>query len=178
MITEKPILFSTPMVQAILAGKKTMTRRVIKKEVELAHPRYALDDVLWVRETFGILSDLGNYNNGKDTILYKATEERKPYDTFMWKPSIFMPRAASRITLKVTDVKIQLLQEITEEDARAEGITDGGCTNCGNHEPCGCDKPSPDARDSFIWLWDSINEKRGYGWGKDQWVYAIRFEVQ
>ena len=92
-----------------------------------------------------------------------------------WRPSIHMPRWASRITLEITEVRIQRVQEITEEDARAEGIIDGGCLNCGKPEPCGCSDPRPDARDAFVWLWDSIYAKRGFGWDSNPWVWVIEF---
>ena len=88
-----------------------------------------------------------------------------------------MPRWALRLTLEVTDIRAQRVQEISEEDARAEGISDGGCLSCGKSEPCGCSNPRPDARDAFCWLWDSINAKRGYGFSVNPWVWAVTFRV-
>jgi hypothetical protein len=85
-----------------------------------------------------------------------------------------MPRWASRIALEITAVRVERLQEITEKDARAEGIIDGGCLNCGEHEPCGCNNPQPDARDSFVWLWDSINGKT-CPWSSNPFVWVIEF---
>ncbi|MGX3274545.1 hypothetical protein ACWJSF_19700 [Klebsiella pneumoniae] len=91
-----------------------------------------------------------------------------------WRPSIHMPRWASRILLEITDVRVERLNAISEEDARAEGIIDGGCLNCGEPEPCGCANPEPDATDAFAYLWQSI-----YGqdnWNANPWVWVIEFK--
>lgn len=94
---------------------------------------------------------------------------------FPWRQSIHMPRWASRITLEVTGVRVERLQEITEEDARAEGITDGGCLTCGESEPCGRSNPLPDARDAFAWTWQQI-EKPGATWFDNPWVWVVSFK--
>ncbi|HDG7893164.1 TPA: hypothetical protein PCK46_000825 [Klebsiella quasipneumoniae] len=91
-----------------------------------------------------------------------------------WKPSIHMPRAASRILLEITDVRVERLNAISEEDARAEGIIDGGCLNCGEPEPCGCANPEPDATDAFAYLWQSIYGQES--WNDNPWVWVISFE--
>ncbi|HBR7326709.1 TPA: hypothetical protein MIN96_26520 [Klebsiella pneumoniae] len=91
-----------------------------------------------------------------------------------WKPSIHMPRAASRILLEITDVRAERLNAISEEDARAEGIIDGGCLNCGEPEPCGCANPEPDATDAFAYLWQSIYGQEN--WNADPWVWVIEFK--
>lgn len=92
-----------------------------------------------------------------------------------WKrPAIFMPRSASRITLEITDERVEQLQDISEVDARAEGIADGGCTNCGNPEPCGCVAPSPDARDAYCNLWGQINGPDS--WSANPWVWVVEFK--
>lgn len=156
----KPILFSTPMVQAILQDRKTQTRREIKKKysntdhvfktdkygtrlIERQNdvpkpiknpdssttrkvtlfaevkPKYQIGDILWVRETFKKQNPFG-----KPTYQYKADWDS--YETGVelsgWKPSIHMPRKAARIFLKVTNVRIERLQDISEADAIAEGI--------------------------------------------------------
>lgn len=120
-------------------------------------------DRLWVRETW--------QGDEADKIsVYKADEgafaER-------WRPSIHMPRWASRITLEIVSVKVQKLSDITQDDARSEGITDGGCFNCGESEPCGCKNPEPIPRDAFINLWQKV-----YGdgsWYKNPWVWVVEF---
>ena len=91
-----------------------------------------------------------------------------------WHPSIHMPRIASRILLEIVSVRVERLQDITEADARAEGITDGGCTNCGNPEPCVCANPAPSARDAFCHLWGQINGPDA--WAADPWVWVIEFK--
>lgn len=91
-----------------------------------------------------------------------------------WKPSMHMPKAASRILLEITDVRVERLNAISEEDARAEGIIDGGCLNCGEPEPCGCANPEPDATDAFAYLWQSIYGQES--WNANPWVWVIEFE--
>ena len=98
--------------------------------------------------------------------------------TVKWKPSIHIPRWASRITLEIVDVRIERVQEITEEEARKEGIIDGGCINCGRNEPCGCPSPKPDARDGFANLWEKMYAKKGFGWYDNPWVWVIDFEKE
>jgi len=205
-MASKPILFSTPMVQALLEGIKTMTRRVIKdKDIinrfdidvdgkpiayidqatgdsypPTAIARYHIGDILWVRETW--------FEN-EECLLYKASkyENTKEYHgrngwvQIKWRPSIFMPREAARIFLRVTNVRVERLQEITEEDAIAEGISwlDEACYSNNGWTPTLYDPDSggsPVFRDGFIALWDSINAKRGYSWDTNPWVWVYEFE--
>ena len=93
-----------------------------------------------------------------------------------WAPPQNMPRWASRITLKITDIRVQRVREITEEEARKEGIIDGGCVNCGNPEPCHCERPEPSPVDAFVNIWDSIYGEKGFGWEANPWVWAITFK--
>ncbi len=158
---------SAPMVRAILEGRKTMTRRVIKfnlsgrvefknRQWHIADPNailacpYQIGQTLWVRESF-------NYD--EDTIYYKADGNHP--SKYKWKPSIFMPRWASRITLEVTDIKVERLQEISEEDAQKEGLKllQGGIVS------------------EFAVLWDSINGKK-YPWVSNPWVWVIGFKIK
>jgi len=201
-IKERPILFSGAMITAILSGRKSQTRRVIKPQPSADTVRldwYDADgawremfiadsignlypkswrvrcpygqpgDRLWVRETWQIGW------NGKP--MYRA-DFATPHNCggAGWKPSIHMRREHSRITLEVKAARVERVQDISEADARAEGIVDGGCLSCGNSEPCGCDNPRPDARDAFVWLWNSINEARGYGWAVNPFVWVLTFE--
>ena len=189
---EKPILFSAPMVRAILDGRKTMTRRVVKPQpydddfrVGLYHPTledrhgiypgpetfgvsnsewsikcpYQPGMKLWVRETF----NPGNYYP-----IYKA-DMPVLGGGIKWKPSIFMPRAASRIDLLIKSVRVERLQDITEEDAINEGINlrydkdeDGLVIY---------DKRNVEA---FKELWESINGKGS--WEKNPFVWVIEFK--
>lgn len=179
-MTDRPILFSAPMVCALLAGQKTQTRRLAwrmdcGKRVEWAPTiwqKVAPGDRLWVRECFS----LDFYYTPGELAWYWADGNPDCGDWTKPKPSIHMPRWASRLTLVVTDVRQERLNDISEADARAEGIVDGGCINCGNPEPCGCDTPLPSARDSFANLWNRLH-------GEDAWmanpdVVALSFQVE
>lgn len=205
-MSEKPILFSGEMVRAILEGRKTQTRRVVKPElvsiwdeprgaadVAAGYPWVELDgekykavelcpygrpgDLLWVRETW----TCPGYEKWKPSeipsgmnIRYRATNE-KPYQSYTWRPSIFMPRWASRIILRVTDVRVERVQDISADDARAEGI----CLDTWNlHQSYdGTISMSLAAVQEFRSLWDSINATRGYGWDVNPWVWVVEFEV-
>lgn len=146
-MTERPILFSAPMVRALLAGTKTQTRRVVKGErasrgmesgwhlkpfgflndrqfAKAASPYGAPSNKLWVREAFGISYDgyaipwTGADAQRDGEVIYRATFYEKPDEGRLpWKPSIHMPRWASRITLEVTGVRVERLQDISEADA-------------------------------------------------------------
>lgn len=142
-------------------------------------------DRIWVRETFRVHSRATDVA----TLVYKAsvrnswTEQthrvpvsvcNKPATHEKWTPSLHMPRWASRILLEITDVRVERLNAISEEDARAEGIIDGGCLNCGEPEPCGCANPEPDATDAFAYLWQSIYGQEN--WNANPWVWVIEFK--
>jgi len=194
-MAEKPILFSAPMVRALLAGSKTQTRRVVKeyapglirvrrnhgrgclayltdRGVEWrpyggapyeAYPRWAdcaphaTGDLLWVRETCLMLPS---------RIIYCADMDSSDDDFargIRRTPSIFMPRAASRITLRVTGVRVERLQAITEADAIAEGVAATSTPGLGWLS----------ARANYCTLWESIN---GAGsWDANPWVWIYDF---
>ena len=196
----KPILFSTPMVQAILDGRKTQTRRVVKingqpisspeERLELTEDgliyhsvnsmsgyyklSYQPSDILWVRETWAYISDWTEVDPAVglfDGFIYKADWqdcEEHP----RWRPAIFMPREAARIFLRVTDVRAERLQDITNIDAMKEGVSIENWTKRGGYD--GAD--SIHWRESFAELWNSINAKRGYSWDTNPWVWVIEFE--
>lgn len=188
---ERPILFSGPMVRAILAGRKTQTRRICKKawwdeftwagdvyparesgwiawwpkgDAEFTKRAY-LDgflcpygqpgDRLWVRETWLLVDDM----NGSQQVHYRADNEDIPGS---WKPSLFMPRWASRISLEITGVRVERLQGITEEDAQKEGVEIDG-------------HYSMFYKTAFKKLWDSINGKK-HPWESNPWVWCIEFK--
>ena len=204
MQKERPILFNAEMVRALLEGRKTQTRRVVKPQPDLRNwikvrrgkerfgnhicdskslvmcPYGQAGDRLWVRETWADLSNAGFSIGEKETpAAYRAStcaegdRIREDYG-IKWKPSIHMPRWASRINLEIKAIRVERLQDISEVDAIAEGITDGGCTNCGEHEPCGCDAPMPDYIDAFACLWHSIHGTES--WHSNPWVWVIEFE--
>lgn len=132
---DRPILFSGPMVEAILAGRKTQTRRIARRNAAgrverggrnwhvedaaaiCASPYGAAGDCLWVRETHYVWN-AGMLDGSGKIIDYRATEPNSPCT---WTPSIHMPRWASRITLNVVRVRLERLQDISDSDARAEG---------------------------------------------------------
>lgn len=201
---ERPILFSGPMVRAILDGRKTQTRRVVKQvpswqhcgkdimewglsgcysdegthwldiqtevddnsHTEIFCPYGALGDQLWVRETWGPCAG---------GVVYRADGGTVCPDGGKWKPSIFMPRWASRISLEIEAVMVERLNEISEDDAKAEGASyhnsTGGIGQSGwRHD---YSDVHADARSSFARLWESIN---GPGsWELNPWVWVIQF---
>lgn len=194
---DRPILMSAPMVLAVLAGRKSQTRRLVKPQPgQAVHHGYArpdgdftwcletghgvsdrivcpfgrAGDRLWVRESFRKI--MGDTHGWIETD-YRATyvEGSRLGEHFgvkpKWTPSIHMPRCASRITLKITDVRAEQLQAISADDAAAEGW------------------PGPDAANTIrngypiAWyslLWDQINGRR-HPWASNPWVFAIHFEV-
>jgi hypothetical protein len=184
---ERPILFSGPMVRAILDGSKTQTRRVAKEFDEMPNldgilqrfPRQngcrhgSPGDRLWVRETFAMNEAKAGppvvyrADHGEAQSVFVERPHSAEWDVVVtrWRPSIFMPRAASRILLEITDVRVQRLQEISEADARAEGVT-----------------PNAFEQTSDNWggvlyrrLWEQIN---GPGsWDANPWVWAITFQM-
>lgn len=209
----RPILFAGEMVRAILAGRKTQTRRVVRDQggcLDLDDPNDHAQllscydwgrpgDRLWVRETWAI-DCLGGAADG-DTIesayevRFRADEATlehcyegprgsvdpyvKLYDQRVrWRPSIHMPRWASRITLEVTGARVERLQDISEVDAAAEGIErsrNGDRPWLGALHPIkGTPKVFYGCRQAFASLWDSINGKRA-PWASNPWVWAISF---
>lgn len=173
----KPILFSTEMVKAILDGRKTMTRRVFKSRTA----RYCIGDELWVRETW-CERNAYMYEDNTSGYLYKADN----FDEMdvKWRPSIFMPKEASRIFLKITDVRVEHLQDITNADAKSEGAEFWNlASDCKKEsefvtEYFGeyCHEEKRDYRKGFQILWDSINKKRGYSWDTNPIVLVYSFE--
>lgn len=169
----KPILFSTHMVKAILAGRKTQTRRIYNYKTSSKVP--TIGDTLYVKETFAYAGDHSVTAQAyKHTdVIYRASSTGERLEEFMgwtWRPSIFMPKTASRIHLKVTNVHIQNLWEITREDAAAEGmcyLADMGIVTM---------KQFPE--DNFRDVWDAIHSKNKHQmWFHNPQIYALTFEV-
>ncbi|WP_349366742.1 MAG: hypothetical protein ABL311_04430 [Nitratireductor rhodophyticola] len=209
-MTDRPILFSGPMIRALLEGRKTQTRRVFKgieadgngtfhvfnrrggligvseADVPTEAPDYvpyAAGDHLWVREAWRTPESLDDLSPRQielrckelgyhgpwcprvtvaDEVAHQWSEEdgfREDQPSGRLRAAMHMPRWASRLTLIVTDVRVQRLQEITWQDARAEGISGG------YHQS------------EFASLWDDLNASRGFGWDANPWVVALTFEV-
>jgi hypothetical protein len=129
-------------------------------------PKYLPADRLWVRETHGF--DLRFDYDAGSKVKYRATNGLALPPESGWKPSIHMRRSHSRLTLTVTDVRVQRLQDISEADARAEGVG-----SLESHMP---GKASVTAREGFERLWDSLNANRA-PWASNPWVVAISFDV-
>lgn len=208
-VKERPILFNAAMVNAILAGRKTQTRRVIPYSYLLigddaGYPDYGFVDTngrevcayskcpygkpgdrLWVREAHRACDhfEIGTCVEYRaDNVVikpewpdtqtgWKWEQDANATDWESWRPSIHMPRWASRISLDVTRVRVQRLRDISEEDAQAEGCP-GVAFGRGS---CGDEGVLP--TDQFIPLWDSINAKRGFGWDTNPWVWVIEFRA-
>lgn len=187
----KPILFNTDMVRAILDGRKTVTRRVIKFEkvfngdAEKVYPGkcalgvgvfnkfdnmrvskkppYQPGDILYVRETWRYIDFTGE----DDGYVYKASQNGTDWeentDNWKWRPSIHMPKEAARIWLKVTNVRVERLKDITIGECEKEGVY------CGNNGDIF----------AFMHLWDSTVKKEDinrYAWRVNPWVWVIEFE--
>lgn len=202
-MSDRPIIFSGPMVRALLNGSKTMTRRVLKPQppdwiyqdgkpgYSCLTPKghiefrgryvdsdgvdhgpaskfiklpYAIGDRLWVRET-------GWFGKRSRQTAYKADGGESPDRKDRWTPSIFMPRWASRLTLTVTDVRVQRLQEISDIDVVAEGVEIPDWKLIDQH---GVTKTA--GPDLFAPLWNSIHGPDA--WDANLWVVALTFTVK
>ena len=187
----KPILFNTKMVRAILDGRKDATRRIVKGFIP--------DDAVWGYTAFtpkGYISCRGTFADGYgekffklpcesgDILYVRETWKKAPNgyyyyedwqrndiaDVTKWKPSIHMPKEAARIWLKVTDVRVERLQEITPQGAWKEGAR------------CSCLHPVPDCagnKTAFVNIWNSTIKKSDidrYGWDANSYVWVIEFE--
>jgi hypothetical protein len=218
-MSERPILFSSSMVRAILDGRKTQTRRVITKGIvgrlmsgdqrlwpyvadsrpgktlPIPCPYGVHGDRLWVKEAW----DVAAWRPGCVDIRYPGTGDEltvasvgdvtlasfidglgkdekawfakghKPRCPFRRRSPLFMPRWASRITLEVTEIRVERVKDITDEYAKSEGVQPlNGLIAIGNEESL--------YRIPFIGLWDSINAKRGHSWQSNPWVWCVSFK--
>jgi hypothetical protein len=197
VIMDHPILFSGEMVRAILDGRKTQTRRVIPNSLMLCQTPEdepdkfiewcwygSVGDRLWVREALRRCQDS---EGSKPLALYDC--DRKPVYQYgypaewIWKYSAltgrYMPRWASRITLEITGLRVERLQDITREDARAEGVDNvwqwDKDRNAKHPEHFARSILNPYVANYSV-LWDSINAKRGYGWDANPWVWVVSFK--
>lgn len=215
----KPILFNTEMVRAILDGRKTVTRRVVKlpkyierqenglytlyaedsgyfdqhfeEVVDYIKKPYKLGDVLYVRETWAKIEEFVNIgeheidpelkylfkcdDNGKTHVMIEVGIDR-------WHPSIHMPKEAARIFLKVTDVRVERLQEIMEEQIFSEGTPydkEEYSSWKSADSVCSDKRAFAYMRGCYRDLWNSTIKKQGldaYGWDANPWVWVIEFE--
>lgn len=219
-MADKPIIFSAPMVRALLDGRKTQTRRVLKPlprrtiffdpqkagADQFQEPHYATGDRLWVREAFTTCEkhkfmiayradgECGAWcwdGDGKPIFIHHGhVLEASPRGQWgfaryggRWRSPIHMPRWASRLTLTVTDARVQRLQEISEADAWAEGCRRGDATDNGGYFPADETDPSgigwrgwDCACDWYADLWNSLHGPEA--WDANPWVAAYSFTVQ
>lgn len=213
----KPILFSTPMVQAILRGEKTQTRRIVKYPKKIINPdigfsaftdndqfevrgvhengqygsslfkmKYKVGDILWVRETWQHTKCL-NINSEDENYGYVYKADGQPwedYEGWSWKPSIFMPKEACRIFLKIKNIRIERLDAITETDAIKEGVEliEHNCFKnymqgkdwFYNHKNQNGFEMLEDPIGSFFSLWAKINGNESLN--ENPYVFVYEFE--
>ena len=160
----KPIIFSTPMVDAILSGRKTQTRRVARFGI-ITCPYGKIGGGLWVRESFALVPATAyRCSDVQQTINPDDPDEAAVYRSgwslawpgCRWRPGIFMPFWVSRITLQLTDVRLERVQAISDDDLLLEGCDD---------------------RAMFRDVWDRFNAKKsGCGWDANPWVWVLAFE--
>lgn len=217
-MTDRPILFSGPMICALLEGRKTQTRRVLQVpapfdtsddiSVEIAtgfiEPQFRRGDQLWVKEGWNAFafSEDGEeawptktiptademaeirkaaYRVDVQAVYRESHRARQWFADQKWRPSIHMPRWASRLTLTVTDVRVQRLQDISEADAIAEGCRpyfdhDNPSEYAGPNGTVHQMAPLRGPLDDFHRLWESLNARRA-PWASNPWVCAVSFAV-
>jgi hypothetical protein len=207
----KPILFNTGMVQAILDGRKTVTRRVITPQPEMAlayimaghnwgkwkysvfeeeeykkhqnenlywTPPYNSGDILYVRETWQCI----NPYSDKEYVYKASCDADFASDIGKWLPSIHMPKEAARIWLRVINVRVERLQDITHKQAENEGVGDLFLDDIAYGEKrynIPFIQEEGLSREQFAYLWDSTVKKEDinrYGWEGNPWVWVIEFE--
>lgn len=214
----KPILFNTEMVNAILDGRKTQTRRLVKpnfrsdeygfqiitnthtgefvrieyydefeNETRWMKQPYEIGDILWVRETWGKLTECDvfpPYEPHEERFIYRADRGDPDHFQAKWHPSIHMPKDAARIFLRVKDVRVEKLHDISVLDAINEGFCRTACDHaCANPE-LGCTDCYNTGwlerlETEFALLWDNTVNKADlptYGWDANPWVWVIEFE--
>jgi hypothetical protein len=195
---EKPILFSTPMVRAILEGRKTMTRRIFKnvmknisgyrnhvaellddsreplseKEFYEVYSPYFKDDILWVRETFTKVPN-GDYIYRADPVFDGCG---KGDISWNWTSPLFLPREAARIFLEVKAVRVERVQALTGEDAIAEGFENRLTIIDGLARELMEKADNNHAKAAFIRLWNNLDKNHtGYDWEDNPYVYVYEF---
>ena len=200
-----PILFNTEMVRAILDGRKTVTRRILKHDTRAllnspyckTHPEvpdkqiieklckspYEQGDVLYVRETWCSRYDGEKYFYLADKCTKREEKKLLDYGEVKWRSSIHMPKEAARIFLKVKDVRVERLQDITEKQAESEGLKFKAMYCPKDDTFVEIQNPSIDSgatyKNGFAKTWNSTIKKSDiekYGWNANHWVWVIEFE--
>ncbi len=166
-VARRFMLFATPLVQAILAGRKRVTRRLItpapRGAPKVPCPYGAAGDRIWVREKWGYRRQFYDRRAASTgPYIYAADGAPEGAEFLPWKPSLHMPRAACRIVLEISAVHSERLRSITANDAIAEG-----CPNERLDDPIAW----------FAEVWDRYLGSRGYGWSANPWVWVIGFRM-
>ena len=196
---ERPILFNAEMVRAVLDGRKTQTRRPVKPQPytvpwrdaygnadealfwryaepreDWPYPRFCQlgqpGDRLWVREAWQDTRSPGEQENRRQ-IMYRADDDRS---LIGWRPSIHMPRWASRIILEITDVRVDQLNSISNIEIIREGIRIESCNICVHSGGSGCEHCFS-LLNPFRAVWDACYGKTLHSWGANPWVWVIEF---
>lgn len=190
---ERPILFSAPMVRAILAGAKTQTRRAVKPQPDALDPEYPSPfgvpgDRLWVREAHATET----WDDDGERVIFRADlgamwRDGLPGDVFFlasdyiprgggWRPSIYMPRWASRITLEVVSVRVERAQKISDADIAAEGVTERTAADLG-FAPEHVAEVAQHMGPIGLWqmTWEKINGVES--WAANPWVWVVGFRL-
>lgn len=208
-VKARPIIFSPASVHAIIEGRKTETRRVIGERERVGYPMNEIasatgarfgttggltflwrcpygapGSLLWVREPYA--SDSAEFDAPRAE--WEGPPPCEPYyrdpvhenTGLRWRNPMFMPRWASRLTLRINEIYAERLHEITEDGARAEGAPLMRCIR-GSWGGWGSGEPPPlsgyNHRDGYRYGWDRLNAKRGYPWESNPWVWVVRFTV-
>lgn len=173
---ERPILFSAEMVRAILENRKTQTRRVVQpfplhdswgrwngmpRERQRPCPYGQPGDGLWCKETFW------HHRECRHPFEHGACVRYEPFEGYEKKSPLFMPRWASRITLEITGVRAERIQDITADDCMAEGIDPSDVSGIGSDHAL---------IKAYRELWDSLNANRGYGWDANPFCWVVSFK--
>lgn len=199
---ERPILFKGPLVRAILAGQKTVTRRLLKMPhgfwetsatgelvpIPANCPYGQPSDRLWVRETFIDLRGTGvehrpdpdgplqRYAYAADCRPGSHSDEARKDFGLKYKPSIHMPRAACRILLEITDVRVERLQDISDKEIEAEGIDlDALADGQDRYDMCHAGSGA-DGRPTLRTAWRHLWESTGGDWDANPWVWVVEFK--
>lgn len=163
MTRERPISFTAAMTRAILEGRKTQTRRLIRDNDESVCPLGIAGDRLWVREPWGYAAQFRDANAEPSGKVIYAADGRALGPRRAWRQPLYMPRSCSRIVLEIISSEAQSLQQISNDDAEAEGYTQ--------------DELFADSRQWFAQLWDRLYAQHGFTWEANPRVWAITFRV-
>lgn len=185
-VKERPIIFGPDSVRAILAGRKTQTRRVIKPKPQMVDdtlphnqtrrlhcPYGATGDRMWVKEPYRF----DDFSPEEPIYQADIPEQamREAGDVVRWRHVWFMPKRISRLRLEIVSIRVERVQDITTEEVAAEGVSRADC--CPDHAPVGCYYDAYEARQAFAAGWNELNARRGFSWDSNPLVWVLTFSV-